>query len=1342
MRPSIAFASRLAVVGATLLLTSDASVGQQVWEIPPRTLPPSSQLFPGDIINLRDGGVLDSPFYSPTEPPGYTIPSGVELNAFGGHLSDGTNIGPAAIANLYGGSKGDAFSALLGSQVYLHGADFAIDGVPVDGLDTIGDQATPALADGQLLTGRLSDGTPFAFSSLDWGIVDADPFFSPPHDPPATPSGDSFAHGALTLVLASTLDPVPGELVAQPNDPLRFIDGAQSLAVNANGRVGANFVAGPGAAMTVNASPCFGFGCTPAVGDNFEAIGATVTLDAGSIAGDADLFQGAQLTVNGGTVGPNLQVHRDSQLLVQGGEVLAGLKIMPGGVATLVGGTVSQATNSPYYYPTSESVSVYGGGELAIGGGLLSSPLELLPGGRATQSAGTVTGRMTLSAGAEFSASGGHFGDVAANSASTLRLVGDGFSVDGTPVAELGGVGDAQQINLPSGAVLTGVLADGRPFVISSQDDSLAAGTLWLERSAAPSPGAPEISVPTDPAPDFVVGGQTVTVNAGGQLPNFFAAGPGSVVNVDAGSIGSNAEFAGAEVNVVGGGRLGSSARAYRGTTLTVNDGRIGSNSTAYDGSVVDVLEGQVLNGFNARSGSQITVRAGYVGGDFDADVGAQVELTGYDFKLDGLPVAGLATVGDAIGVDLGAGQLLTGVLADGTSFAFHSDDSDQLAAGTLTLRRTDAPESGPAAISVPSDAAPVAIRAGQTLTLEDGGELADYFVAGDGSRLVVEGGRVRNYAEAINAEVEVNSGEVGVGFSAFNSVVDLNGGEFSGTVDLFHGSTLTMTGGLIDASVNVYRGARLAASGGGVEGSLSVRQSANATINAATIDGEVYAYANADVEIGGRSRVEGVSAYSGSRVTLAGGSYEDNVSLSSNSTLTLRGSGFRLNGAPIDDLVAVGGKLGELDILTGVFADGTPFALTERRGFSESLGSGYLVLTQEVYAQEAGDYTAASLPNPLGVHAGQSVTVFTGQSLGPNFNAGYGSTVVVDGGELGENFEAAGAVVSLSSGQIADDADLLHHTTATVTGGAIGNDLFVAPKATLHLQGGELGRYATVFGVLDVSGGEVDRDLTVESGGRVEVSDGLLGDYTRVENGGLLELNGGAVGRYLDVYGDALVSGGTVDRGADVWSGGELTLDGGAISTDLNIRSNGRLRVSGGTLAAGIDAQSGSAVDLFAAGFALDGLAIDGLQAPGDSRVLSARQGELLELTFADGTTESFTLNASGSSSGDVFSPQAVLTLHLVAAEAMLAGDFNQDGVVDAADYTVWRDHLGDAAGALANDPTGESIGQSQYELWRSNYGANFSPAATGHAPEPAVMAMLLLAGAATATLQRGRRI
>jgi hypothetical protein len=49
--------------------------------------------------------------------------------------------------------------------------------------------------------------------------------------------------------------------------------------------------------------------------------------------------------------------------------------------------------------------------------------------------------------------------------------------------------------------------------------------------------------------------------------------------------------------------------------------------------------------------------------------------------------------------------------------------------------------------------------------------------------------------------------------------------------------------------------------------------------------------------------------------------------------------------------------------------------------------------------------------------------------------------------------------------------------------------------------------------------------------------------------------------------------------------------------------------------------------------------------------------------------------------------------------------GDYNSNGFVDAADYAVWRKNVGTTT-PLPNDPTGGTIGTTQYNTWRANFG------------------------------------
>ncbi|HEY4231826.1 MAG TPA: hypothetical protein VGM76_00225, partial [Lacipirellulaceae bacterium] len=54
------------------------------------------------------------------------------------------------------------------------------------------------------------------------------------------------------------------------------------------------------------------------------------------------------------------------------------------------------------------------------------------------------------------------------------------------------------------------------------------------------------------------------------------------------------------------------------------------------------------------------------------------------------------------------------------------------------------------------------------------------------------------------------------------------------------------------------------------------------------------------------------------------------------------------------------------------------------------------------------------------------------------------------------------------------------------------------------------------------------------------------------------------------------------------------------------------------------------------------------------------------------------------------------------------VSGDYNNSGVVDAADYTVWRDHLGQAIALPNEDPTTTpgSVTSEDYNIWKTDFG------------------------------------
>lgn len=70
---------------------------------------------------------------------------------------------------------------------------------------------------------------------------------------------------------------------------------------------------------------------------------------------------------------------------------------------------------------------------------------------------------------------------------------------------------------------------------------------------------------------------------------------------------------------------------------------------------------------------------------------------------------------------------------------------------------------------------------------------------------------------------------------------------------------------------------------------------------------------------------------------------------------------------------------------------------------------------------------------------------------------------------------------------------------------------------------------------------------------------------------------------------------------------------------------------------------------------------------------------------------------------------------------QPVLPGDYNQDGEVNAADYTLWRDTLGDSVipFELADGDGDGIVGSGDYQVWRSNFGSSLpSPVTKSQVP------------------------
>ena len=97
------------------------------------------------------------------------------------------------------------------------------------------------------------------------------------------------------------------------------------------------------------------------------------------------------------------------------------------------------------------------------------------------------------------------------------------------------------------------------------------------------------------------------------------------------------------------------------------------------------------------------------------------------------------------------------------------------------------------------------------------------------------------------------------------------------------------------------------------------------------------------------------------------------------------------------------------------------------------------------------------------------------------------------------------------------------------------------------------------------------------------------------------------------------------------------------------------------------------------------------------------------------------------------------------IAAAAGLAGDYNSNQVVDAADYSIWRNSLGQQGSGLAADGNDDDrVDAADYTLWKSNFGdtagAGSAALAASVVPEPR-FCLLLVAMALGLTKCRGCR-
>lgn len=88
---------------------------------------------------------------------------------------------------------------------------------------------------------------------------------------------------------------------------------------------------------------------------------------------------------------------------------------------------------------------------------------------------------------------------------------------------------------------------------------------------------------------------------------------------------------------------------------------------------------------------------------------------------------------------------------------------------------------------------------------------------------------------------------------------------------------------------------------------------------------------------------------------------------------------------------------------------------------------------------------------------------------------------------------------------------------------------------------------------------------------------------------------------------------------------------------------------------------------------------------------------------------------------------PRTGTVIYQAASAAVtLPGDYNNDGFVNAADYTVWRNALGTAA-TLPGDTSPGGVSAVDYTVWANNYGRTAGGSSSVAIPEPSALLLML---------------
>lgn len=476
---------------------------------------------------------------------------------------------------------------------------------------------------------------------------------------------------------------------------------------------------------------------------------------------------------------------------------------------------------------------------------------------------------------------------------------------------------------------------------------------------------------------------------------------------------------------------------------------------------------------------------------------------------------------------------------------------------------------------------------------------------------------------------------------------------------------------------------------------------------------------------------------------TLAGGTINGPGTLSSFGARALEG--FGSIGAPInfsgpaqlkadDGILSLTGAINDVGVIGTQDADGI---LDVPAAWNTSVADHVDLIGGELRGG------AVTIDNPEGITGFGLVSARVINNT--RIRAQGGQTLVVETAGNNNEWDGFTNTGELSAGtgnlELRDNAPFLFHGTVSATNGrqvfANGFELEFEPASTLALTGSSYrSTHATDIGGTVTTGAGTS---TLQIGGTATFENGssttLIGDLqldnaaTRIDGGATFS----GAGALINIAGRPL----TLADGADV---------------DVLLQNEGTLVLgasAGQTQGLDFEQSSTGTWDLELGGTGLsdyDRMTLTGIASLGGTLALSLIDGyvptsgdpafTILSASSVGGTFDTV-LQPAGMPTGlffDVVYNAANVQLMVI---DQLLGDYNQNGIVDAADYTEWRDTLGNAVTAFTGaDGDGDGmIDNDDYVVWKDNFGAMAASGATGSVsadapvPEPQAYQLLLLA-------------